>query len=226
MKRPALSLTKNLEATDKAKMEPSVQVPVAKKSRVKLSNSKSFQEEVEQHQRERPLQLTATLVKRSTPPKQDTWFIAETLVPDTPDIAEPEAPSKSLSLSLSRNTKPDADLSKKPQSKENAFDTKTALPNVGYKYKESVRDKGQRQHMHAGDCPCCHKFFKATMNIVPKTGNANADMSAEEALREQYQRRKALSSRHRTLFETSNTPEGFWDVGFNDEIKIAKEEDD
>lgn len=71
--------------------------------------------------------------------------------------------------------------------------------------------------MHASDCPCCEKFYKATIDIVPAgTGNVLADLSTEEARRQweaRYQQRKQMSSRHRSMFPEPSTPEGFWDVG-------------
>ena len=48
------------------------------------------------------------------------------------------------------------------------------------------------------------------------------DAVAEQAEREALQKRLQYSSRHRHLFVPSGTPEGFWDIGFDEEVKDAK----
>lgn len=66
------------------------------------------------------------------------------------------------------------------------------------------------------------QYYDAVMAPSKPTGNPIADAMTAQVEREARQARLQASSRHRHLFEPSNTPEGYWDLGFDEEVKDAR----
>ena len=76
----------------------------------------------------------------------------------------------------------------------------------GFAYKETVRCRAHRQGMPAHDCEQCREFYQ----VLKDTGH---DFSQDPI---------STNSRHRSRFPPSETPEGFWDVDFHDEVQAER----
>jgi hypothetical protein len=82
--------------------------------------------------------------------------------------------------------------------KKDAFKDKLS----SYKFpEEGNRTKQNRKKMHGNDCPCCSGYFRAISGLVDS-----------KALQQQV-------SKHRTVLPKSNTPAGFWNVGFDESVQ-------
>ena len=115
------------------------------------------------------------------------------------------------------------------RAKQSATATSTNNP---IKYVETVRSKHDRSKLHAHDCPCCSRYFDYTAKYLldpappANTGDPIKDRQARQDYdrlkREAVQRRKQMSSRHRVVSERPKTPEGFWELGFSEQVKRAR----
>ncbi|CAM6129892.1 unnamed protein product [Calypogeia fissa] len=109
-----------------------------------------------------------------------------------------DRPSASLRLVVeaSKNGRPDRKEIKAPASK---------APPV--KFNEPVRKKRDREMLQATDCKQCKAFYDAV---------AAGDASGMLANKCEHQ---DAVSRHRFKYLPPPTPEGFWNIGFDDSVK-------
>jgi hypothetical protein len=96
-------------------------------------------------------------------------------------------------------------LAQVPEQKHQSNQTKQQRPKTVIPYQETIRNHADRKKMHAFDCPCCEGYYKMTADLLANT-------TTEQQAVMQIGRNQ--SSRHRRLQERSNTPEGFWKLGF------------
>lgn len=88
----------------------------------------------------------------------------------------------------------------------------TSNNDVGYKYKEVVRNKAERAKLKAFDCEQCRSFY-----------DAMSDMGLPE---ENRRRLVNACSRHRARFEPHDTPPNFWDMGFIEASEAPRQAQD
>lgn len=79
---------------------------------------------------------------------------------------------------------------------------KHALDETGYAYQEVVRKRDERRRMPTHTCPHCEDFIRC------KAGTLKPEEL--DALRR--------ACRHRSYFKPPSTPEGFWELSFQDSI--------
>jgi hypothetical protein len=78
-----------------------------------------------------------------------------------------------------------------------------------FRYQEVVRGREARQALPSHDCPDCGKFLDAVME-----GNGANVFERHELM---------CQSRHRSRHTPPSTPEDFWELSFQDEIKARKQ---
>ncbi|BDA48139.1 probable DNA endonuclease RBBP8 at C-terminar half [Coccomyxa sp. Obi] len=96
----------------------------------------------------------------------------------------------------------------------------------GYKYKETVRKKAEREELLGIECVDCRKFYAAietwgAVGDLPACGHAVRGAGAPPASAAAAPVREQLrqdASRHRYRYEPPATPDGFWDLGFMDSL--------
>lgn len=96
----------------------------------------------------------------------------------------------------------------------------------GFKYSDVVRNKAQRADLAAVECACCKAFYAALVSWDPHNMPAlECGHAVKAAGGGQQQPAPALAaavreegSRHRFRYAPPATPEGFWDLGFNDTL--------
>ncbi|KAK9808228.1 hypothetical protein WJX73_000518 [Symbiochloris irregularis] len=97
------------------------------------------------------------------------------------------------------------------------------MGNAGYKYREVVRRKDEREALQGFDCENCKRFYQAISSWGPManlpapscghavTGDLARGPTAAKALIQD-------ASRHRHQWQPPATPSGFWDMGFMDSL--------
>eukprot|EP01026_Neomeris_dumetosa_P061995 TRINITY_DN58594_c0_g1_i2.p1 TRINITY_DN58594_c0_g1~~TRINITY_DN58594_c0_g1_i2.p1 ORF type:complete len:490 (-),score=64.06 TRINITY_DN58594_c0_g1_i2:182-1651(-) len=83
-------------------------------------------------------------------------------------------------------------------------------------YQEVVRKKNLRGKLPGHGCPDCDRFYDAlrSWNTIidrPACGHISEKLNKQALLQE--------ASRHRRKFEIPQTPEGYWENGFNDTLE-------
>ncbi|CAL8462867.1 g2401 [Coccomyxa elongata] len=93
----------------------------------------------------------------------------------------------------------------------------------GYKYKETVRKKAEREELMGIECVDCRNFYAAietwgAVGNLPACGHAVRGAAAPPATAAVREQLRQDASRHRYRYEPPATPEGFWDLGFMDSL--------
>ncbi|KAK1259162.1 Protein gamma response 1 [Acorus gramineus] len=85
-----------------------------------------------------------------------------------------------------------------------------SIPKPGgrvYKYIEPVRKKAERENLKGVECKQCKKFYDA---VLPKDG-----VDGQRRIRCEHH---DGVSRHRYRYVPPDTPEGFWNIGFDSDV--------
>ncbi|KAK9836606.1 hypothetical protein WJX74_004232 [Apatococcus lobatus] len=97
----------------------------------------------------------------------------------------------------------------------------------GYKYKETVRKRADREALPGFDCPDCRGFYEAMaswghlkISQLPSCGHAPPGRATPANEGQSLTRRQIqdAASRHRAQHRAPETPAGFWDMGFEDSL--------
>jgi FtsZ-binding cell division protein ZapB len=116
------------------------------------------------------------------------------------------------------------------------------LPQGGFKHREVIRKKEDREKLQGFECQDCKRFYDAMekwgaigvlpqcqhhLNANPAQGGASGSKIGAQQQQGHLNFRNELragASRHRYLFEPPLTPNGFWNLGFSPPNKTSSRE--
>lgn len=134
--------------------------------------------------------VTPQDVSTTRPKLSDGWLSRITETPSSLDWQSSREPNALSPTDLDKLTS------------HQAAKRKRALDETGYAYQEVVRKRDERRRMPTHTCPHCEDFIRC------KAGTLKPEEL--DALRR--------ACRHRSYFKAPSTPEGFWELSFQDSI--------
>ncbi|RDX85152.1 Protein gamma response 1, partial [Mucuna pruriens] len=116
------------------------------------------------------------------------------------------------SMDSSDDETQDMNAKSSPPKKQKQSSITVAGGKRSFKYVEPVRKKAERENLKGVECKQCRKFYDA---VLPNADGKDADSSKQNFRCEHLDG----VSRHRYRYVPPMTPEGFWNIGFESEMR-------
>ncbi|THH14085.1 hypothetical protein EW146_g6210 [Bondarzewia mesenterica] len=148
---------------------------------------------------------------------------------DVGDELKPPNSGQSVHTIRSKRRKTDSSASDSKKHPDNTINAQFEVnPEVNggldYQFDTVVRNRRERQQLHAEDCECCRDYYEAVGSMPPRlqTPLWRSPPSTPTTHGGHDRRQQVISnhkheiSRHRQQWQRAMTPPGYWDIGFPD----------